>query len=158
MHAPNTQCAPPVHAGSTPHWHVPVAEQLSAVVRSHVTQDPPPTPQVASELVVQTPLAQQPVGQVVALQTQVPDTHCAPEPQEGFPWQLQVPVVASQPSLFLASHGWHALPPRPQASMDGVWHTPPEQQPLGQDCALHTHAPLTQAVPAPQIGFAPHWH
>ena len=158
MHAPNTQCAPPVHAGTSPHWQVPVAEQLSAVVRSQVTQLFPPTPQVASELGVQMPLAQQPVGQVVALQTHVPETHCEPLPHEGFPWQVHVPVVTSQPSLFFASHAMHALPPMAQASADGAWQTPPEQQPLGQDCALQTQVPATHAVPAAHVGLAPHWH
>jgi hypothetical protein len=120
MHAPSTQCAPPVHAGSVPHWQVPVAEQLSAVVRSHVTHELPPTPQLASEVATQTPLAQQPVGQVCALQTQVPPVHCAPLPQEGFPWHVQVPLVASQPSLFFASHGTHTLPPMPQVAAEGA--------------------------------------
>jgi hypothetical protein len=158
MQAPNTQCAPPTQAGDNPHWHVPTAEQLSAVVRSHVTQVPPPTPQLARESGVQTPFAQQPVGQVVALQTQVPAMHCAPVPQDGFPWQVQVPVVGSQLSLFFASHGAHALPPMPQVAAAGAKQTPPEQHPLGQDWALHTHAPPTHAVPAPHVGFAPHWH
>jgi hypothetical protein len=92
------------------------------------------------------------------LQTQVPETHWAPLPQEGFPWQVHVPVVTSQPSLFFASHAIHALPPMPQASAVGAWQTPAEQQPLGHDCALHTQAPPTQAVPAPHVGFSPHWH
>jgi len=127
-------------------------------VRSHVTQLPPPTPQLASEIAVHTAPAQQPVGHVIALHTQVPLTHCEPMPQEAFPWQVQAPLVASQPSLFFGSHGMHALPPIPQVAIEGVLQTPPEQQPLGQDCALHTHAPPTQAVPAPQLGFAPHWH
>ncbi len=109
-----------MHPGNTPHWHVPVAEQLSAVVRSQVTQVLPPTPQAASEVGTQIPLAQQPVGQVCALHTQVPDTHWAPVPQEGFPWQVQVPVVGSQLSFFFASQGTHALPPMPQASAEGA--------------------------------------
>jgi hypothetical protein len=158
MHAPSTQCAPAVHAGSRPHWQVPVAEQLSAVVRSQVTQVPPPTPQLASDVGLQTPLAQQPVGHVCALQTHVPPVHAAPLPQEGFPWQVQVPVVASQPSFFFASHGAHALPPMPQVAAEGALQTPPEQQPVGQDCALQTQAPPTQTVPAPHVGFAPHSH
>jgi hypothetical protein len=120
MHAPSTQCAPPVQAGSTPHWQVPVAEQLSAVVRSHVTQLPPLIPHVASEIAVHTPLAQQPVGQVCALHTHVPLTHCEPLPQEGFPWQVQVPLVASQLSFFFVSHGVHALPPIPQVAAAGA--------------------------------------
>ena len=127
-------------------------------MRSHVTHDPPPTPQVASEIGVHTPPAQQPVGQVIALHTQVPAMHCEPMPQEALPWQVQAPVVGSQVSVFFGSQGTHALPPMPHAVADGVWQTPPAQQPFGQDCALHTHAPLTQAVPAPHAGFVPHWH
>jgi hypothetical protein len=105
---------------------------------------------------VHTAPAQHPVGQVIALHTQVPAMHCEPVPQEAFPWQVQVPVVGSQVSVFFASQGTHAAPPMPHAVADGVWQTPPAQQPLGQDCALHTHAPLTHAVPAPQEVFAPH--
>jgi hypothetical protein len=131
---------------------------LSAVVRSQVTQELPPTPQVASEVGVQTPLAQQPVGQVCALQTHVPATQAEPLPQEGFPWQVHAPFVALQPSLIFPSHGTHTWPPMPQAAAEGVWQTPFAQQPLGQDCALQTHAPPTHAVPAAQVGFAPHWH
>jgi hypothetical protein len=97
-----------VQPGNDPHWQVPVAEQLSAVVRSHVTHVPPPTPQVASELGVQMPLAQQPVGQVCALQTQIPEVQAEPLPQDALPPQVQLPVAASQPSLILASHGRHA--------------------------------------------------
>ncbi len=108
MHAPSTQCAPPVQAGKSPHWQVPVAEQLSAVVRSQVTQEAPPTPQVASELGVQTPLAQQPVGQVCALQAQMPEVQAEPLPQDSLPPQVQLPVVASQPSLIVGSHERHA--------------------------------------------------
>ena len=67
-------------------------------------------------------------------------------------------MVGSQLSFVFASQATQALPPIPQVSIEGVWHTPPAQQPLGQDCALQTHAPLTQTVPAPQMGFAPHWH
>ena len=156
MQAPSTQCAPPVHAGNNPHWQVPTAEQLSAVVRSQVTQELPPTPHVASEVGVQTPLAQQPVGQVVALQTHVPDTHCAPLPHDGFPWQLQRPVVGSQLSAFLLSQGKQAWPPIPQVAAVGALQTPPEQHPLGQDCALHTQTPPTHAVPAPHVGLTPH--
>ncbi len=99
---------------------MPVAEQLSAVVRSQVTQPLPPTPQVASDVVWQTPLAQQPVGQVCALQTHVPPVHAAPVPHDGFPWQLQVPLVGSQVSLFFASQGTHTLPPMPQVAAEGA--------------------------------------
>ena len=127
-------------------------------MRSHVTQVPPPTPQLASDVATQMPLAQQPVGQVIALQTHVPPVHIAPVPQEGFPWQVHVPLVGSQLSFFFMSQGTHAMPPKPQLAADGALQTPPEKQPLGQDCALQTQAPPTHAVPAPHVGFAPHWH
>jgi hypothetical protein len=131
---------------------------LSAVVRSHATQVPPPTPQLASDVATQTPLVQQPVGQVIALQTHVPPMHIEPMPQEAFPWHVHAPLVGSQVSVFFPSQGTQALPPMPQVATEGALQTPPEQQPLGQDCALQTQAPPTQAVPAPHVGFAPHWH
>ncbi len=57
-----TQWRPVSHGSEVPHWHVPVAEQPSAVAGSHETQVPPPLPQVAREDETQTPLAQQPLG------------------------------------------------------------------------------------------------
>lgn len=145
-----------MHAGRAPHWQVPVAEQLSAVVRSHATHVPPPTPQVASEFGVQTPVAQQPVGQLVALQVQAPAMHTEPLPQDTLPPHVQAPLVGSQPSLIVALQGTHAWPPTPQVATAGVRQTPLAQHPLGQDCALQTQAPLTQTVPAPHEGDAPH--
>ena len=108
MQRPSWQCAPPVHAGESPHWQVPVAEQLSAVVRSQVTQVPPPTPQVASDTGVQTPLAQQPAGQDCALQTQAPAVHIDPLPHETPAPQVHAPDVGLHPSLIRASHARHA--------------------------------------------------
>jgi len=51
-------------------------------------------------------------------------------------------------------------PPVPHAPpVVGVTHTtPPEQQPLGHDPAVHTHAPLLQAWPLAHAEPAPHWH
>jgi hypothetical protein len=59
--------------------------------------------------------------------------HIEPVPQEAFPWQVHAPLVGSQLSVFFGSQGTHALPPMPQVATEGALHTPPEQQPLGQD-------------------------
>ncbi len=49
-------------------------------------------------------------------------------------------------------------PPVPQVAALGATQTPLAQQPLGQDWALHTQAPATQVVPAPQAGPLPQVH
>jgi hypothetical protein len=79
-HVPLTHCCPAAHAAPVvPHTHAPL-EQLSAVV-SQTTQAAPPVPHVLSEDVWQVLFWQQPVGQLVALHTQVPLTHCCPTAQ-----------------------------------------------------------------------------
>jgi hypothetical protein len=135
---------------------VPVGEQLSAVVRSQATQEPPPTPQLAIESGTQAPLAQQPFGQDSALQRQTPPTHVVPLLQLPLLPHAQVPVSGSQPSLVAGSQATQLLPPTPQVAAAAVRQAPPPQHPPGHDCAVQTHAPAWQAVPAAHPGFAPH--
>jgi hypothetical protein len=90
---------------------------------------------------------------VVALQTQVPLEQTAPAPHAApFP-HAQAPVTGSHPSAAVALQAIHAPPPVPQVLRDGTLQTPLAQQPLGQDWALHTHAPATQTVPVVQAGL-----
>jgi hypothetical protein len=132
-----------------------VAEQLSAVAGSQVTQVPPPVPQLASPELTQAPDAQQPVGQDWALQTQAPATHTVPAPQVGPLPQAQAPVVVSHPSLIAGSQAVQARPARPQVAADGNLQVAPAQHPPAQELALHTQAPPTQTVPAPHAGPPP---
>jgi hypothetical protein len=77
--------------------------------------------------------------------------HMAPVPQAGPPPQVQIPAVASHPSLFPLGQAAHAAPPIPHVSRAGALHIFPMQQPVGQESALHTQVPATHTVPAPQI-------
>ena len=97
---------------------------------------------------------QQPVGHEVASQMQLPATQRRPDSQAGPAPHWQVPV-AEHPSAVVESHATHVPPPLPHAAAEGDTQAPLAQQPLGHDCALHTHAPVTQTVPAAQAAPAP---
>jgi hypothetical protein len=64
---------------------------------------------------------------------------------------------AVQPSPLLP-HTVQLPPAVPHAVGDWDMHIPPEQQPLGHDAALQTHAPPTHSSPWPQAGPLPHVH
>jgi hypothetical protein len=100
--------------------------------------------------------SQQPVAQLVASHTQAPPeqrcptAHVAPLPQ------AQAPAV--QRSDF-ESQAAHIAPAEPQ--LEAVWlplamQVLPEQQPPGQEVALHTQLPPEQVCPAPQAAPVPH--
>jgi len=108
---------------------------------------------------MQTPLApQHPFGHDFALQTQAPLTHAFPAGQAGPLPQRQVPVSTSQLLATRAVHVAHATPPMPHVAKAGTVQTLLTQQPLGHAFALHTQAPATQFVPAPQDAPAPQRH
>lgn len=52
----------------------------------------------------------------------------------------------------------HAPPPLPHWDVDGETQVLPEQQPDGQDVALHTQTPPWQRWPAPHAAPPPHRH
>ena len=83
-----------------------------------------------------TPLAQQPLGQLVPLQpVQAPLTHCCG-----------------------AGQLWQANPELPQAEMVfPAMQAPLWQQPEGQLWASQTHWPARHRRPAPQEAPPPHW-
>ena len=89
--APLTQALPAPQAAWLPHWHWPVAAQLSARVGSQVTQAAPPNPQVVVDGAAQVDPEQQPPGQFVVLQS------------------LQTPPPQMRPAQF-----WQTAPPLPQ--------------------------------------------
>ena len=136
----------PVHTPATQFWSA-----------GHIEQPEPPAPQNA--VVVpgshRLPL-QQPVGHEVLLQTHAPPTHTCPMPHTAPAPHSHVPT-AEQP-FALAPHLTHPAPPVPHAAAEGVSHTRPLQQPVGQELALHTHAPPTHACPAVQAGPLPQEH
>ena len=98
-------------------------------MRSHATHVPPPTPQVASDVATQTPLAQQPIGQVIALQTHVPPMHIEPMPQEAFPWQVHAPLhrrslVPRERRFVIGALGDRICPPAHAATLWEHWERP----------------------------------
>jgi hypothetical protein len=91
---------------------------------AHAVHAAPPVPQVPLLEVRHWPLeSQQPFGQDVALQTQLPPLHACP-----------------------VAHDLQAAPAVPQVPLLEVRHWPLEsQQPFAQEDALQTQAPFTHA-------------
>ena len=153
--APLTHCWPSAQAALPAQVHLP-AEQPSAVTMSQAAQAPPPVPQVAKAGMVHAPLAQQPLGQVLASQAQAPLAHLPPIAQAAPLPQEQAPLV--HPSPRAGSQTAQAAPPVPQVIAAGIWQTPlASQQPFGQDIASQTQAPFAQRVPMPHTAPMPHW-
>jgi len=125
-----------VQAADAPHWHLPVAEQLSALSALHAMHDPPPDPQFAT-VGGSTHAApeQQPEGQDTELQTQTPPEHMSPTEHCGPAPHLHPP--ARQPSAWMPQFV-HAPPPVPHAEgVGGDVQVDPEQQPEEQFDELH---------------------
>lgn len=100
--------------------------------------------------------SQQPWGHEDTLQTQAPSEQICPATQGAWPPQVQAPD-AEHPSPEVP-HEAQLAPPVPHAVDDGEVQILPWQHPSGQDEALHTHAPPTQACPAPHAPVDPHEH
>ena len=97
----------------------------------------PPVPQVATERAVQVEPTQQPLGQPVPSQTQLPETQCCPAPHGGWVPHWHRPVT-EQVSARTASQGVQGAPPTPQAAaVAGTRHVSPEQHPAAQVDELH---------------------
>jgi hypothetical protein len=138
MQVPPEHSCPAPHDGFVPHRHSPELEHVSEAVPLHAAQAAPPFPQLAVVLPPrQVAPEQQPLGQEVALQIQVPAeqiwpaAHCAPVPH----WHAPVLEQLSESSVL---HAEHAAPPIPHAASDGELHVEPEQQP-GQELAHPLH-------------------
>lgn len=104
VHMPLTQCCPLAHGDEVPHWHAPLAEQVSAATGSHATQALPPVPQALVVGVVHTGPLQQPLRQLVELQPlQAPLVQVCPL---GHAWQLPPPL----PQKLMLVPDWHVVP------------------------------------------------
>ncbi len=136
---PDAQTAPRLPQLQSP------LRQLSASVALHEVQARPGFPHSETVVgVVQTPLLQHPFGQLAALHTHWPPTHCWLLPQGFVPPHRHRPA-ASQVSAFVGSQGAQARPPKPHLpSAGGRRHTWPSQQPSAHEVASQTQAPLTQ--------------
>ncbi len=104
------------------------------------TQLPPLPPQLVVVIAVTHVLpAQQPDAQDVASHLQEPDTQCCPDGQRPPAPHEQAPDEQVVPFALQLTHEAPLVPHVPSAL---VWHWPLlEQQPPGQDDALHTHTP-----------------
>ena len=112
---PLRQTVPAAQAGLVPQRQAPVVvSHVSARSGGHGVQLPPPTPQAPRLGVWQAPLAQQPVGQARASQTQAPSTQLFPAPHAGCPPHMQTPA-SEQPSAREGSQATHAAPRAPHA-------------------------------------------
>jgi hypothetical protein len=153
---PPTQAVPLPQAAPVPHTQVPVkGSQPLLVTGLQATQLRPPTPQVATAGVWQTPPAQQPPGHDSALQAQTPAWQVVPAAHAALAPQRHAPA-APQLSDRTASQVTQAAPPVPQAVTVGVAQVTPEQQPTGQFAGVQLlHTPPLQIRPAQSWQSAP---
>jgi hypothetical protein len=152
---PPEQVCPAPQAAPVPHLQAPLVQVL--VLPEQGAHAAPPVPQLAAlwlAPVMHTPALQQPVGQLVASQTQAPPEQRCPAAHALFVPHLQAPVVQRSPVVPQLVQAPPVIPH--WVAVVGLTHAPPLQQPLAQLAALHTQAPPTQARPAPQAAFVPH--
>jgi hypothetical protein len=89
----------------------------------------------------------------VTSQMQAPFAQCWLDVQAGPLPQVHVPE-AEHPSANATSHATQATPMVPHAARVCGWQVAPEQQPEGQDWALHPPLVQTPAEQAPPSGHA----
>ena len=134
-HAPRLQRWPGSHAGPPPHVHAPLRSEHPSPYVPQLEHDPPSLPHWTELGVSHVLPEQQPLGQELASQTQLPASHSCPDPHAAPLPHVQAPA-GEQPSAF-APHALHAPPFAPHAIAEGLTHIEPEQQPLGQVVELH---------------------
>jgi len=157
MHALLKQRWPVPHAELAPHWQVPLAVQLSALIGSQAIQLAPPVPHVPSDRVLQVDPVQHPVPHEVPSQMHEPPEQLWPAPHAGlFPHAHEPDDV--QLSALLVSQRTQVAPPVPHVVSDRISHTSPVQQPAGHDATSQTHEPPEQLWPAPQAAPVPQPH
>ncbi len=136
-----------------PHMHTPPLVHVSAVVPQFEHVPPGGGPQLVTDSVMQLVPEQQPVGHEVGSQTQLPETHSCPATHAAPPPQLHAPLTHWFP---VEPQFTHVAPIVPHADAEGVVHVVPEQQPVGQEVALQTHAPATHSWPLAHAAPVPH--
>jgi hypothetical protein len=131
--------------------------QWEPAVEEQFWQVTPPRPQERSiSLVWQVPeTSQQPLGQLVASQRQLPPWQCWPVAQAGLVPQPQPPSVRHE-SVLLAGQAAQVVPFAPHAAAFRPLQTPPsEQQPEVHETGSQMQAPLAQRCPAVHAGLLP---
>jgi hypothetical protein len=123
---PPRQRWPTEQTGPTPHWQLPLVEQLSARTELQATHTLPNGAQAEVLIVLHVEPEQQPLG------------------------QLNTSQPAQAPETQLAAQVWQASPALPHAAaVLPAMHTLPEQHPVGQERPSQTQAPPRQRCPAP---------
>jgi hypothetical protein len=129
VQAPATQCWPARQAAPGPQPQVPSAAQPSLINGSHARQAAPAVPQVAALGVVQTPVAQQPLGQVEALHAFAPSRRqvdeqpssdvVLPSSHSSMPERTTPsPQIAGSPSVSETPTSW------PSCTANACWSLP----------------------------------
>ncbi len=118
----------------------------SLAIAEQVEHAPPPVPQALVDWGSQTFPLQQPVGQLVGLQTQVPFTQAWPIAQT--PPRPHAHAPPAQESARVPSHPMHVAPSVPHCVAEGVTQVEPEQHPVGHEPfapVVHVQTPPTHA-------------
>lgn len=157
MHVPPRQCCCGMQAEWEPQLQNPAAEQLSVRSGSQTSQVTPSIPHAPTEEGLQTPLLQQPSGQLMPSQTQAPARHSWCSAQAGSVPHWQLPS-AEQLSARLTSQLTQVPPLTPQVKGLRCKQLPSWQQPSGQEVESHTHRPSTQRAPPWQAEDPPQVH
>lgn len=115
----------------------------------HAWHDEPPVPHAELDVPAwHIPFpSQQPLGHELTLQAQLPFEQIWPDAQAVFPPHVHAPA-AEHPSATVP-HDEHVAPGAPHVAGASVSHTLFWQQPPGQEVALQTQVPPTQACPVP---------
>jgi hypothetical protein len=157
-HWPPTHDLPAPQGKCCPHWHWP-SRQPSALAVSQGEQLPPPVPHAARDRVTQLPPAQQPSGQLEALQTHCPPAQSCPA-EQATPDPPQAQPLGPQLSARVGLQERHAepAPDSPQEGKARGRQVSALQQPPGQLSASQTHWAPSHLWPAPQAAPEPHRH
>ncbi len=135
-----------MQAEPEPQLHAPAAEQPSVSSGSQAVQAAPAIPQAATEEGLQTPLLQQPLGQLVPSQTQAPARQCWCSAQAGSVPHRQLPS-AEQVLERSRSQLTQVAPLAPHVAALRCKQLPSWQQPEGQEVESQKHNPSTQRAP-----------
>jgi hypothetical protein len=152
-----------------PHRQAPICEQLSATAALHAKQVEPAAPQFAGERTWQLVPWQQPSGQEVASQVQMPPSQRCPSAQAAPVPHEHFPVVALQPSALDVSHAMQTEPSAPhEALVVSVLQVFPlqhpaqvpqlEQAPSSQTSPVGHCAQLAPRVPQKFLSLVPGRH
>jgi hypothetical protein len=149
-HTPPAQRWPVGHAGPAPQRHTPPTHPLAAS-ESHAAQAWPAGAQVVRESCTHWSPWQQPSGQLAAVQRHAPETQAwpAPQPPSRVPHTQEPPV---QRSVLSPTQLAQTAPPMPHAVLEGAWHAPSKQHPVGHVVPSQPEqVPPAQSLPAGHV-------